>query len=174
MGLNSAPPAPTSFPNLTFLKTTIMSNVIFRPARSSDLAEIVTLLADDKLGANRESAEGNSQAYEQAFAEIECDPNNMVHVAEDDGVIIGCVQVTFIANLSFEGGRRALIEAVRIADSHQGQGLGKRLMEHVIDLARQRGCKIVQLTSNKERPDAIRFYEQLGFQPTHVGFKLYL
>jgi GNAT superfamily N-acetyltransferase len=151
-----------------------MSNVTFRPARSSDLAEIIALLADDKLGANRESVEGNRDAYEQAFAEIESDPDNMITVAEDDGVVIGCLQVTFIANLTFKGARRALIEAVRVADSHQGQGLGKRLMEHVIDLARKRGCKIVQLTSNKERPDAIRFYEQLGFQPTHVGFKLYL
>ncbi len=151
-----------------------MSTVKFRPARSSDLATVIALLADDKLGVNRESFEGSSQAYEQAFAEIDGDPNNMIYVAEDDGLVIGCLQVTFIANLTFKGGRRALIEAVRVADSHQGQGLGKRLMEHAIDLARERGCKIVQLTSNKERADAIRFYEQLGFQSSHVGFKLYL
>jgi len=151
-----------------------MSTVTFRPARSGELAEIIALLADDKLGVNRESLEGNSQAYEQAFAEIDGDPNNMIYVAEDDGLVIGCLQVTFIANLTFKGGRRAFIEAVRVADSHQGQGLGKRLMEHAIDLARERGCRIVQLTSNKERADAIRFYEQLGFQSSHVGFKLYL
>ncbi len=151
-----------------------MSTVTFRPARSGELAEIIALLADDKLGVNRESFEGSSQAYEQAFAEIDGDPNNMIYVAEDNGLVIGCLQVTFIANLTFKGGRRALIEAVRIADSHQGQGLGQRLMEHVIDLARERGCRIVQLTSNKERDDAIRFYEQLGFQSSHVGFKLYL
>jgi GNAT superfamily N-acetyltransferase len=152
----------------------IMSEVTFRTAGKSDLSAIITLLADDKLGANRESVEGNLQAYEQAFSKIDADPNNMVFVAEDEGTIIGCLQVTYIANLSFEGGTRALVEAVRVADSHQGQGLGKRLMNHAIDLARERGCKIVQLTSNKERPDAIRFYEQLGFQPTHIGFKLYL
>jgi GNAT superfamily N-acetyltransferase len=151
-----------------------MSSVTFRPARSGDLAVIIALLSNDKLGVNRESFEGSSQAYEQAFAEIDGDPNNMIYVAEDDGLVIGCLQVTFIANLSFKGGRRALVEAVRVADSHQGQGLGKRLMEYVIDLARQRGCRLVQLTSNKERADAIRFYEQLGFQPSHVGFKLYL
>lgn len=151
-----------------------MSSVTFRPARSGDLAVIIALLSDDKLGVNRESFEGSSQAYEQAFAEIDGDPNNMIYVAEDDGRVIGCLQVTFIANLSFKGGRRALVEAVRVADSHQGQGLGKRLMEHAIDLARERGCRLVQLTSNKERADAIRFYEQLGFQPSHVGFKLYL
>ena len=151
-----------------------MSSVTFRPARSGDLAVIIALLSDDKLGVNRESFEDNSQAYEQAFAEIDGDPNNMIYVAEDDGRVIGCLQVTFIANLSFKGGRRALVEAVRVADSHQGQGLGKRLMEYVIDLARERGCRLVQLTSNKDRDDAIRFYEQLGFQPSHVGFKLYL
>jgi GNAT superfamily N-acetyltransferase len=151
-----------------------MSSVKFRPARSGDLAVIIALLSDDMLGVNRESFEDNSQAYEQAFAEIDGDPNNMIYVAEDDGRVIGCLQVTFIANLSFKGGRRALVEAVRVADSHQGQGLGKRLMEYVIDLARQRGCRLVQLTSNKDRADAVRFYEQLGFQPSHVGFKLYL
>lgn len=151
-----------------------MSNVTFRPARKSDLAGIIALLADDQLGVNRESVEGNLQAYEQAFDEIDSDPNNIIYVADEGGMVIGCLQVTFIANLTFEGARRALIEAVRVADSHQGQGLGKKLMEYVIDVARERGCKIVQLTSNKERPDAIRFYEQLGFQPTHVGFKLYL
>ena len=84
-----------------------MSNVTFRPARSSDLAGIIALLADDKLGANRESVEGNQQAYEQAFAEIESDPDNIIYVAEDDGLVIGCLQVTFIANLTFEGARRA-------------------------------------------------------------------
>jgi GNAT superfamily N-acetyltransferase len=151
-----------------------MSSVTFKPARSGDLAVIIALLLNDKLGVNRESFEGSSQAYEQAFAEIDSDPNNMIYVAEDDGRVIGCLQATFIANLTFKGGRRALIEAVRIADSHQGQGLGLRLMEHAIDLARERGCRIVQLTSNKERADVIRFYEQLGFQPSHVGFKLYL
>ncbi len=151
-----------------------MSKVTFRTARRGDLAEIIALMADDKLGKNRESAEGNLQAYEQAFAEIDHEPNNMVIVAEEGGIVVGTLQLTFIANLTFEGARRALIEAVRVADSHQGQGLGKRLMSYAIDLAREHGCKIVQLTSNKERPDAIRFYEQVGFQPTHVGFKLYL
>ena len=155
-----------------------MSAVTFRLARKGDLAEIVALLADDPLGASRESGgatgQGGLRAYEQAFTEIDSDPNNMVFVAEDGGVVIGCLQVTFIANLSFEGGRRALIEAVRIADSHQGQGLGRAIMNYAINIAREKKCKIVQLTSNNQRTDAIRFYEQLGFQSTHVGFKLYL
>ncbi len=151
-----------------------MSKVTFRPARKSDLNKIIALLADDKLGMNRESAKGNEGVYEQAFAEIDADPNNMIYVAEDEGSVVGTLQVTFIANLTFIGARRALVEAVRIADSHQGQGLGGLMMQYVIDCARERGCKIVQLTSNKERPDAIRFYEQMGFLPSHVGFKKYL
>ena len=148
--------------------------VSIRLAGEGDLAAIVALLADDPLGATRESAGADIKTYEDAFREIEADPNNMVLVAEDAGRVIGCAQVTFIANLSFEGGRRALIEAVRVADSHQGRGLGRALMLHVIRMARERGCKIVQLTSNKQRAGAIKFYEQIGFQPTHVGFKLYL
>lgn len=151
-----------------------MSKVTFRLARNSDLAEIVALLVDDPLGATREAHQGSLRPYEQAFAEIEGDPNNMVYVAEDGGAVIGCLQITFIANLSFAGGKRALIEAVRIADSHQGQGLGRALMIFAIDIAREKKCRIVQLTSNTQRGDAIRFYEQLGFQPSHVGFKLYL
>ena len=151
-----------------------MSKVTFRQASKGDLAEIVALLVDDPLGATREAGQGSLHAYEQAFAEIDPDPNNIIYVAEDAGAVIGCLQVTFIANLSFEGGRRALIEAVRIAESHQGQGLGRAMMNYVIDIARKRECKIVQLTSNMQRSDAIRFYEQLGFQPSHVGFKLYL
>lgn len=151
-----------------------MNTISIRLARERDLVAIVALLADDPLGATRESAGASFQAYQEAFQEIEADPNNMVLVAEDAGKVIGCAQVTFIANLSFEGGRRALIEAVRVADDHQGRGLGRALMRHVIAMARERGCKIVQLTSNKQRSDAIKFYERIGFQPTHLGFKIYL
>ncbi len=151
-----------------------MNDVTFRSARESDLAEIVTLLADDPLGSTRESGDGDMDAYERAFSEINADPNNLIAVIEDEGKVVGCLQVTFIANLSFEGGRRALVEAVRVADSHQGRGLGRAIMEYAIGLAKERGCRMVQLTSNKERPEAIKFYEQLGFLPTHVGFKLYL
>lgn len=151
-----------------------MSNLTFRPAKERDLETIIALLADDPLGATRESGEGSSDAYIAAFREIDADPNNMVIVAVDEDQVVGCLQVTFIANLSYEGGRRALVEAVRVADTHQGQGLGRELMMHAVELARERGCKIVQLTSNKQRPDAIRFYEKFGFEPSHVGFKLYL
>ena len=151
-----------------------MKPLPIREATEDDLPQIVALLADDPLGATRESAGVDLQTYKDAFSEIEADPCNMVLVAEDGGKVVGCVQVTFIANLSFEGGRRALVEAVRVADSHQGRGLGRALMLHVIEMAKERRCKIVQLTSNKQRDGAIKFYEQIGFQPTHVGFKLYL
>jgi GNAT superfamily N-acetyltransferase len=151
-----------------------MSEATFRTARESDLDAIVALMADDPLGMARESGEGSVPAYETAFREIDADPNNFVIVAEDEGRIVGTLQVTFIANLSFEGGRRALVEAVRVADSHQGKGLGRAMMEHVTQMARARGCKMVQLTSNRKRPGAIKFYERLGFEPSHIGFKLYL
>jgi len=151
-----------------------MDTVIFREATEADLGAIIGLMTDDPLGATRESGEGSVGTYANAFAEIVPDPNNMVIVVEDDSAIVGTFQITFIANLSFEGGRRALIEAVRIADSHQGRGLGRQMMEHGVAMARERGCKIVQLTSNRQREGAIAFYEKIGFEPTHVGFKLYL
>jgi len=140
----------------------------------SDLGEIVALLADDPLGAARESDKRSLQAYKDAFKEIDADPGNMVLVAVDAGTVIGCVQVTFIANLSFQGGLRALIEGVRVTGSHKGKGLGHALIRHVIAMAKERGCRMVQLTSNVQRPEALQFYEQIGFQPSHVGFKLYL
>ena len=151
-----------------------MTDVTFRPAREEDLAEIVALMADDPLGATRESKKGSLAPYARAFEEIDADPNNLVIVADDGDRVVGCLQVTFIANLSFKGGTRALIEAVRVADSHQGQGLGRAIMEHAVALAKERQCRMVQLTSNKQRPDALKFYERIGFQPSHVGFKLYL
>jgi GNAT superfamily N-acetyltransferase len=151
-----------------------MGDVTFRQARAEDLDAIVALLTDDPLGATRESGEGSADAYARAFAEIEADPNNFVIVADDNGEVVGTFQITFIPNISFEGGRRALVEAVRIADSHQGTGLGRAMMAHAADLARERDCKIVQLTSNKQRPGAIAFYEKIGFEPSHIGFKLHL
>jgi GNAT superfamily N-acetyltransferase len=151
-----------------------MGDVTFRQARAEDLDAIVAPLTDDPLGATRESGEGSAEAYARAFAEIEADPNNFVIVADDNGEVVGTFQITFIPNISFEGGRRALVEAVRIADSHQGTGLGRAMMAHAADLARERDCKIVQLTSNKQRPGAIAFYEKIGFEPSHIGFKLHL
>ncbi len=147
---------------------------LIRPCGQDDLAQVAALLADDELGAGRELSTDDISAYEAAFREIEPDPRNTVFVAEADGRVVGCYQLTIIPNLSFEGGRRALIEGVRVAENMRGKGLGEQMMIHAIATAREQNCRIVQLTSNRQRPGAIRFYEGLGFEPSHVGFKLYL
>ena len=145
-----------------------------RAGRAADLGAVVQLLADDVLGAGREDAAANLARYEAAFAEIDADPRNTVYVAARDGEVVGCYQLTIIPNLSFKGARRAQIEGVRVAASARGLGLGEQLMRHAVDQAKAEGCGLVQLTSNNERPDALRFYERVGFKPTHTGFKLYL
>lgn len=145
----------------------------FRPARAGDMPAIVRLLADDPLGAGREDLrEPLPEAYARAFAEIEADPNNEVVVAEHDGRIVGTLQLTFIPGLSHTGGRRCQIEAVRVDGSMRGAGLGRRMIEHAIGRARERGCRLVQLTTDKTRTDARRFYEGLGFTASHEGMKL--
>jgi GNAT superfamily N-acetyltransferase len=147
----------------------------FREATRADLPAIIELLADDELGATRESTEGGQAAvYERAFEEIAADPNNQLIVAIEGDRILGTFQLTFIANLSLQGGKRALIEGVRVKDSARGRGIGREMFLWAIEKARERGCHLLQLTSNKQRADAFRFYESLGFQASHEGFKLYL
>ena len=150
------------------------SDITIRPCRADDLEQVIGLLADDMLGAGREARDADVAPYRAAFSEIEADPRNTVYVAEAEGRIVGCYQITIIPNLSFQGGRRAQIEGVRVTGEMRGRGLGEQLMRHAIEIAREHGCRIVQLTSNRERSDALRFYERLGFGPSHVGFKLYL
>jgi len=146
-----------------------------RPARRDDLPTIVGMLADDELGATRERLEDPlPQAYEEAFAEIDTDPRNAFLVAERDGRIVACLQLTFIPSLSFQGGERLQIESVRVATDLRGHGIGAWVFNWAIERARERGCRMVQLTTNLARPDALRFYERLGFQPSHTGMKLYL
>ena len=153
----------------------LSEDITIRPATAEDLPEVIALLVDDVLGAGRETFDEQSRKpYEQAFEQIEADPRNDVLIALVDGEVIGCLQLTLIPNLSFKGGLRAQIEALRVKAEYRGQGLGARLVSHAIDVARANKCRMVQLTSNKTRNDAIRFYEGLGFEPTHVGFKLYL
>jgi len=145
----------------------------FRDATGADLAAIVALLADDPLGATREaSAAELSPAYAEAFAAIAADANNRLIVADDGGAVVGCLQLTFIPGLTYTGGWRAQIEGVRIAQSQRGQGLGRAMFDWAIEEARARGCRLVQLTTNKARPDALRFYESLGFTASHEGMKL--
>ncbi|MEV4607648.1 GNAT family N-acetyltransferase [Neorhizobium sp. LMR1-1-1.1] len=147
---------------------------MFRNASSTDLPAIITLLADDPIGATREVASKEmDQAYLEAFAAIEADPNQLLAVAvDDDGEVIGCLQLSFIPGLSRKGMWRGQIESVRIAASHRGGGLGAAMIEWAVEQAKEKGCGLVQLTSDKRRPDAIRFYERQGFVASHEGLKL--
>jgi GNAT superfamily N-acetyltransferase len=147
----------------------------FRQARREDLPEIVRMLADDFLGATRERYENPlPESYIRAFEEIEADKNNELIVAEIDGAIVGTLQITFTPSVSFQGGKRATVESVRVDGKYRGQGIGKKLMEWAITRAREENCLALQLTTNAERADAHRFYENLGFKGSHLGMKLYL
>ncbi len=150
-------------------------NITFRPAARADLPTIVAMLAQDDLGKTREAdAVELSSDYIDAFIAIEQDPNNEVIIAEDADGVAGTMQLTYIANLTFQGATRCQIEGVRIAESVRGQGMGEQMFQWAADRARNKGCRIVQLTSNKARERALAFYEKLGYEPSHVGFKLYL
>jgi len=148
---------------------------VFRRASRDDLSAIVSLLADDALGIKREAlASPLPESYYRAFEAIDRDPNNELIVAEIDARVIGVLQLTFIPNITYRGGWRAQIEGVRISAEVRSSGIGRKLLEWAINRARLRGCHLVQLTTDKARPDAIRFYESLGFVPSHEGMKLHL
>ncbi len=147
----------------------------FRRACSGDLVALVGLLADDRLGATREKPPPPlDPRYAQAFAAIDTDPNNDLVVLEADGRLAGMMQLTFIPYLTHTGSWRCLVEGVRVAREFRDQGLGTQLLEHAIERARERNCSLVQLTSDKQRTSALRFYAALGFRATHEGFKLKL
>jgi GNAT superfamily N-acetyltransferase len=148
-----------------------MDEIIMRRARGGDVPAIVALLADDALGRTRESPD-DLEPYRAAFAEIDGDPQHVLVVAEREGRVIGTAQLTFLPGLSRRAATRAQIEGVRIGGAARGTGLGSMLIEWCVERARERGCAMVQLTSDASRTDAHRFYERLGFRPTHVGFKL--
>ena len=147
--------------------------ISFRNAVAADLPAIIRLLADDTLGQSREVVcDPVDVRYAEAFAAIEADGNQLLAVAVDeDGQIVGCLQLSFIPGLSRTGMWRGQIESVRIAASQRGSGLGSRMIEWAVERAGERGCGLVQLTSDKARPDAIRFYEKLGFTASHEGLK---
>tara|TARA_R110002020_G_scaffold57582_3_gene158280 strand:+ start:145 stop:606 length:462 start_codon:yes stop_codon:yes gene_type:complete len=152
-----------------------MSDVTFRPATENDVAAIVALLADDGLGRDRENpALPLDRRYLDAFAALDSDPNQLLAVAERDGTVVGCLQLTFIPGLSRLGMWRGQIEAVRVAASERGTGLGGAMVGWAIERCRARGCGLVQLTTDKTRADAHRFYERLGFVASHEGMKLAL
>ncbi|CAL9519302.1 MULTISPECIES: GNAT family N-acetyltransferase [Streptomyces] len=150
-----------------------MGDLEIRAATADDLPAIVAMLADDPLGAQRESPD-DLTPYRTALARLAADPNQHLVVAVREGRVIGTLQLTIIPGLSHRGATRALIEAVRIHADERGSGLGSKLIEWAIDTSRQLGCRMVQLTSDKTRTDAHRFYERLGFTASHEGFKLRL
>lgn len=149
---------------------TSMDDLVIRRARADDVPAIVAMLADDPLGARRESP--GDPRYAAAFAEIDADPRQFLAVAAVGESVVGTLQLTFIPGLSRLGSTRALIEAVRVRSDRRGDGVGRRLTEWAIATARERGAALVQLTTDASRADAHRFYERLGFVPSHVGMKL--
>lgn len=149
--------------------------VEFRNAVREDLDRIVEMLADDVLGKERERFEQPlPNSYIQAFEAIEADPNNELIVACLDDEIVGVQQITFTPHIARQGSWRATIEGVRTAASVRGKGIGRQMISWAIERAKERGCRMVQLTSDKQREDALRFYGQLGFEATHEGLKLQL
>ena len=152
-----------------------MHQPTFRRATEADLPAIIGLLADDELGREREDTSTPLNArYGQAFTAIDRDPNQLLAVVERDHAIIGCLQLSFIPGLSRRGMWRGQIESVRIAWAERGGGLGRSMFEWAIAECKSRGCGLVQLTTDKRRPDAFRFYEALGFEASHEGMKLAL
>lgn len=150
-------------------------NVTFRKATEQDLDSIVRMLADDILGSKRERYQHPlPNSYITAFQAIDADPNNELIVACLDGEVVGVQQITFTPYITHQGGWRATIEGVRTASAVRGQGVGKEMIQYAIQRAKERGCHLVQLTTDKQRPEALRFYEGLGFNPTHEGLKLKL
>lgn len=150
-----------------------MTTIVIRPAARDDIAAIVAMLADDALGATRESPE-DLAPYRSAYERLQGDPNQLLVVADRDGEVVGTLQLTIVPGLSRKGSTRSIIEGVRIHSSERGHGLGSRLVEWAVDESRRQGCLLVQLTSDSARTDAHRFYERLGFTGSHVGFKLQL
>ena len=144
-----------------------------RRARRGDLPRILALLVDDQLGAVRESAD-DLAPYEQAFEAIDADPSHLLVVGELAGEVVATFQLSYLSGLSRKGTWRAQIEAVRVADVLRGQGVGALMIQWAVDQARDRGCSLVQLTTDKSRVAAHRFYERLGFVASHEGMKLTL
>ncbi|ARF62959.1 MULTISPECIES: GNAT family N-acetyltransferase [Streptomyces] len=150
-----------------------MSDLEIRPVTADDLASVVAMLADDPLGAQRESPE-DLTPYEEALQRLTDDPNQHVVVAVREGRVVGTLQLTIVPGLSRRGATRSIIEGVRIHGDERGSGLGTQLIQWAVDESRRQDCRLVQLTSDVTREDAHRFYERLGFTASHLGFKLAL
>ncbi|MFF8832088.1 GNAT family N-acetyltransferase [Streptomyces sp. NPDC015131] len=150
-----------------------MTDLEIRPATHADIPAIVQMLADDPLGAQRESLD-DLTPYTAAFERLASDPHNHIVVAVREGRVVGTLQLTIIPGLSRRGATRSIIEGVRVHADERGSGLGTQLIEWAIEESRRLQCRLVQLTSDASRTDARRFYERLGFEASHVGFKMAL
>jgi GNAT superfamily N-acetyltransferase len=149
--------------------------VIFREATAADLPAILALLADDDIARARGGYDPEpDQGVRAAFVAITADPRNELVVVDEDGTVVGTCQLTFIPGLSRGGAERMTIEAVRVRADRRGAGIGRQLMAYALGRAQQRGCALAQLTTDKRRTDAHRFYESLGFVASHEGMKLSL
>ena len=146
-----------------------------RQAKKEDVPAIVQMLANDKLGKLRESYKDPlPDTYYHAFANIFNDPNQELIVIENEsGQVIGTLQLSFIQYLTYRGGIRAQIEAVRVHEEYRGKGIGKKLFQWAIAQSKQKGAHVVQLTTDKKRPEAVAFYKSLGFTDSHEGMKLH-
>jgi GNAT superfamily N-acetyltransferase len=148
-----------------------MGDLEIRPATTEDVPALVAMLADDPLGAQRESPD-DLVPYLAALERLSGDANQHLMVAEREGRVVGTLQLTIVPGLSRRGATRSIIEGVRVHADERGSGLGTMFIEWAIDESRRRNCQLVQLTSDATRTDAHRFYERLGFEATHVGFKM--
>ena len=151
------------------------ASLLVRKAQAADLRAILDLLADDPLGKTEQEPEGPvAPSLTKTFDTISQDPNQLLLVVEDDGTPCAYLQMTFIPGLTMKGAWRAHIEAVRVASTHRGQGVGRTLFQEALAHARARGCAVVQLMTDRRRPEALAFYEALGFKNSHNGMKLFL
>ena len=148
-----------------------MSEITFRTAVESDLPAIIAMLADDDIGENRELTGDVAPEYRAAFEAMSKEHYNKYLLAEIDGKIVGSLQLAFVPGLSRKGTKRAIVESVRVRSSLRGQNIGTALMKEAIRLAREGGCGLIQLDSDKRRPRAHLFYRRLGFEQSHAGFK---
>ena len=147
--------------------------ITIRRARRDDVGAIVAMLADDPLGAARERIEDPLPAvYVRAFDQLDRDPNIQLVVAEEAGVVVGCLQLCILPGLSSQGASRALIEDVRVASPRRGCGIGEQLVRWAVSEARGKGCALLELLTHYSRTDAQRFYERLGFHRSHVGMTM--
>ena len=153
-----------------------MDSFEIRNARKEDVPFIVGMIADDKLGQKREDlSDPHFKKYFKAYENIKSDPNQeLVVITSENRQIIGTLQLSFIQYLTYQGGIRAQIEAVRVHKEYRGKGIGKKLFLWAIERAKEKGAHLVQLTTDKKRPEALKFYENLGFVASHEGMKLHL